>query len=132
MLAHLPARVLLQNLEDIDEEALKFAKSTTLFLVLVHFIPNCTKCSPIGVVLMSPRKTCQTCNTPLTIRGDRPSHVTVYDDVLGTLPGTHYHKYSRKVGCNFHQYYGYHTLGDSGGVHYDSEWVSLLKVLRYS
>lgn len=54
------ARVLLQNLEDLDEEALKFAKSTTLFLELVHFIPNCTKSSsPIGVVLMSPMKTCQ-------------------------------------------------------------------------
>ena len=120
------ARVLLQNLEDLDEEVLKFAKSTTLFLELVHFIPNCTKSSsPIGVVLMSPRKTCQKCNTPLTIRGDRPSHVTVFDDVLGTLPGTHYHKYCRKVGCNFHQYYGYHTLGDSGEVHYDSEWASL-------
>ena len=46
------ARVLLQNLEDLDEEALKFAKSTTLFLELVHFIPNCTKSSsPIGVDL---------------------------------------------------------------------------------
>ena len=54
------ARVLLQNLEDLDEEALKFAKSTTLFQELIHFILNCTKSSsPIGVMLMSPRKTCQ-------------------------------------------------------------------------
>ena len=120
------ARVLLENLEDFDEEALRSAKSTTLFLELVHFIPNCTKSSaPIGVVLMSPSKTCQKCNALLTIRGDRPSRVTIYDDVLGTLPGAHYHKYCRKVGCHLHQYYGYHKHGESEGMHYDSEWVSL-------
>jgi len=118
------AHILLQNLEGLDEEDLKIATCTMLFLELVHFIPNCTKSSaPIGVVLMSPSKTCQKCNALLTIRGDRPSHV--YDDVLGTLPGAHYHKYCRKVGCHLHQYYGYHKHGESEGMHYDSEWVSL-------
>lgn len=120
------ARVLFENLEDFNEQALKFAKCNTLFLELVNFIPSCTRRSaPLGVTLMSPRQACQKCSAPLVIRSDRPSQLVVYDDVLGTLPGTHYQKYCRKSGCHMHQYYGYHTLGDGGGVYYDPEWASL-------
>ena len=78
--------------------------------------------TPIGVVLISTNDKCCKCASSLYIRADRPSTVTVYDDALGTLPGTHYTKYCRRGGCSFQQHYGYYTIGDSSEVTYDQEW----------
>ena len=80
---------------------------------------------PVGVVLISATVKCFLCQRPLSLRADRPSRIVIYDDRLGTLPGTHYHKYCRTPRCTVHQYYRYHTKGNKGELHYDSDWSAL-------
>ena len=65
------ARILLQNLADINKEALEMTKDRRLFLELInfHFEGN-TPSQSLGVILMSSRQNCLKCNTPLTIRTD--------------------------------------------------------------
>ena len=70
---------------------------------------------------------CQLCGSKLLLRGDRPSRITLYTSNLGTIPGTHYHKYCSKYrsGCKFVQYYGYSKSGGDGYAKYDAHWMSL-------
>ena len=49
----------------------------------------------------------------------------VYDDVNGSMPGSHYHKYSKNRSCGLTQYYGYYTDGGSSSVYYNSDWRTL-------
>lgn len=44
---------------------------------------------------------------------------------MGSVPGSHYHKYCSNRSCSFTQYYGYYTTGESTGVYYSSNWESL-------
>ena len=60
------------------------------------------------------------------MRKDRPSSLVVYDDDMGSLPATQYHKYCTNRRCGLTQYYGYHTKGgERGGVFFDVNWHSL-------
>lgn len=80
--------------------------------------------NPIGIILISKNNKCKKCDSKLLVRGDRPSRVTVYTEIFGTVPGTHYRKFcsnSRK-GCNFTQHYGYSADGSLSGVVYDDDW----------
>ena len=78
----------------------------------------------LGIVLISMNDKCCKCESKLYIRADRPATITVYDDALGTLPGTHYTRYYRRKGCSFQQHYGYHTIGESNEVRYDVDWAT--------
>lgn len=90
---------------------------------------NSSKLRPLGIVLISPEENCILCGEQLSLRKDRPSAVVVYDDNLGSVPGSHYHKCcSSRAACTLTQYYGYYTvLGDDGSSHilYNSSWKQL-------
>lgn len=76
---------------------------------------------PLGIV----KKT-----VPLVqLRKDRPASI-VYDDVMGTVPGTHYHKTCSNRSCGLTQFYGYTTTGKSSDVLYDADW-ELLPILSH-
>ena len=89
-----------------------------------HQFPHCSS-PPLGIVLISPKTVCCKCGGPLFLRADRPSRMVIYDDKLGTLPATHYHKDCRKPQCRVHQYYGYHTIGDEGKSCHDDDCLLL-------
>lgn len=65
------------------------------------------------------------CSSKLSVREDRASVVTLYDDQLGTMPATHYAKYCRKKGCSYVQHYGFSTNGAQSEVTYDQDWSLL-------
>ena len=120
------AQVLIENLGDLNEEVFTSIKNNAMLLELVRYCPKADKApKPIGIILMSSRENCQNCNSKLVLRSDRPSPIVIYDDLLGSLPGNHYHKYCRKTGCQFYQYYGYHSQGNTAKIFYDEEWASL-------
>ena len=45
---------------------------------------------------------------------------------MGTVPGTHFHKYCQNYhnGCRIVQYYGYYKNG-CGGIQFSSNWMTL-------
>lgn len=67
----------------------------------------------VGVVLISARQKCGTCEAKLNTRADRPRKLVLYTESSGTLPATHYRKVCSRTrhGCNFVQHYGFHALG---------------------
>ena len=78
----------------------------------------------IGISLISNATTCKFCGGKLLLKKDRPSHVTIYTQTFGTV-GSHFHKYCQnfRSGCNFRQFYGYHSSG--GKLLYDLDWAQL-------
>ena len=116
------AKVFVENLHELD--AAVFASDRQLFQDLVAFQTN--KCKPLGVVLISSCEHCLVCGSNLKLRKDRPSPVVIYHDDMGTIPGSHYHKYCTKPSCGFIQYYGYYTIGHGmSGVLFNTNWESL-------
>lgn len=113
-------KLLFQNMKDLDCTA--FATDQELFSELISFKIG-TK--PLGVILISCNDTCLTCKSNLLLRKDRPAQVIVYDDIMGSVSGSHYHKYCRNRSCGFTQYYGYYTTGGSSNVYYNSDWKCL-------
>lgn len=112
-------RALCENLQDIDCEA--FATDHSLTLDILQFPKN----KPLGVVLISDKKTCQQCGSSLLLRKDRPSSLVIYHDTMGTIPGTHYHKYCSNKRCSYVQFYGYHTTNSGPSqhsIHFDPDW----------
>ena len=81
-------KLLMENLEILNQQAF----SSDLILTR-ELLSTESKSQPIGVVLVSGKKTCRSCGTKLLLRGDRPSRITLYTEQLATLPATHYHKY---------------------------------------
>lgn len=77
------AKMLSENIQALDAEA--FTSDHTLHHELMQ-IPNK---KPLGVVLISSRETCLRCHSKVSVRKDRPASITVYDDKIGTVPGTH-------------------------------------------
>lgn len=115
------AKVLMENIEELD--ALAFSSDRQLLRELVDLeIP--TK-KPLGLILISNRVNCIQCGSKLQIRKDRPSSVVVYDDQMGTIPGTHYHKICSNRICGVTQFYGYTTRGKLPEVYFDQDWASL-------
>lgn len=102
-------RVLTENLKVLDKEA--FHSDKQLFKELTWQIPNSSK--PLGVILLSDLECCVLCGSKLLVRADKSSSITIYDDTLGTLPATHFHKYCSRRSCGCTQFYGYHTASDS-------------------
>ena len=79
----------------------------------------------VGVILISDKSICLQCGSALALRFDRPSHVAVYSETLGTVTGMHYHKTCKSRHCKVVQYYGYITDGSKSGLKYDSDWADL-------
>ena len=116
------AKVLFENLSELNIEA--FVNDTALLIELSQLqLPSTSQ--PLGIILISPKTTCYKCGGHLSIRADRPSQLVIYDDKIGTVPGSHYHKYCRRPHCRVYQHYGYHTSGDKGHIVYDNDWISL-------
>lgn len=116
------AQVFVENLHELDSAA--FSTDKQLFKDLAGFQTDRRK--PLGVILISNNKNCLVCESNLLLRKDRPSPVVVYHDDMGTIPGSHYHKYCSNPACGFVQYYGYYTLGHGmSGVLFNVNWESL-------
>ena len=114
-------RVLCDNLQEIDLEA--FATDRSLTSEILQFPRN----KPLGVVLISEKKTCQQCGSSLLLRKDRPSSLVIYHDTMGTIHGTHYHRYCTNKRCSYVQFYGYHTFKSGPiqqSVFFDNDWKS--------
>ena len=73
-----PSKVeaLVDNIQYCDKDALLSDKD--LMDALLHQKGRDGK--PLGVVLVSPISKCQTCGGELTVKADRPSHLTLYSD----------------------------------------------------
>ena len=56
----------------------------------------------LGIVLISPSRTCKLGGSSLMVKADWPSRVTVYTDTMGTTEGTHYHRFARSTSPNVH------------------------------
>ena len=113
------ALLLVENLKLVDDGVLRSDVELTKELVEMK---RHGSDAYLGIVLISSKDSCRICGSRLYTRGDRGSKVTVYDDRLGTVPGTHYTKYCRRQCCSFQQHYGYYTQGDSSEVKYDGDW----------
>lgn len=82
------------------------------------------KSKSLGIVLISPNKTCKLCGSSLLSRADRPSQITIYTLSRGTINGTHYRKICSKFrsGCSFVQHYGHYSKGKGQEVFFDEDW----------
>lgn len=108
-------KLLLDNLKEIDSTT--FETDEDLYLKLLDFPDS----KPLGIVLMPVQTYCLLCGGKLMVRKDRPSKVVVYDDDIGTVLGSHYHKTCTNRDCGCTQYYGYYTKRGSTKVFYNSD-----------
>ena len=104
------ARVLMDNLKSLDEQA--FSTDQQLLQELTH-MPIPPENKPLGLILLSRREVCILCGSKLLVKSDKASSVVVYDDNLGTIPATHFHKCCSKRSCSYTQFYGYYTCSDA-------------------
>lgn len=82
---------------------------------------------PIGIALISSHTQCQSCGGDLTVKADRPSHLTLYSDSFGTVTAVQYRKIcknTRRGLCNTVQYYRYCSK-QTGALTYDENWREL-------
>ena len=101
------ARILMENLRTLDAKA--FSTDQTLLQELTQMPVSSRGNKPLGLILLSNKEECILCGSKLLIRSDKPSTVVVYDNNLGTIPATHFHKYCSKRSCSCTQFYGYYT-----------------------
>lgn len=83
---------------------------------------------PFGVILMPAENDCVLCGANLKVRRDRPAPVVVYDGNMGSVPGSHFHKYCTNRFCGCTQYYGYYTVGGDQSISqvlFNSNWEAL-------
>jgi hypothetical protein len=115
------AKLFIENIQELDSAAFLTDKELLLELMDVQD----SKSRPLGIILISKHDNCANCGSKLQVRKDRPAKVTVYDDVMGSVPGTHFHKTCSNRACGMTQFYGYTTYGKSPEVHFDADWESL-------
>ena len=104
------ARVLMENLKILDKQAFSTDQQLTQELSQMPMPPTN---KPLGLILLSPRESCTLCGSKLLVRADKASSVVVYDNNLGTVPATHFHKCCSRRSCPYTQFYGYYTCSDS-------------------
>ena len=117
------ARVFIENIQLLHAKA--FDTDKDLFREILQMeIPAAR---PIGIPLISNNATCLLCGSNLLLRKDRSAPMVVYDNVRGTLPASHFHKYCSRRTCNFTQYYGYYTAEGTGSCMaiYNDDWHTL-------
>ena len=97
-------RVLLENIQELDEKAFSTNRELTSDL---RSHPSVQSGVPLGVILISENDTCKSCGGKLLLRSDCPGSMTIYTDTMGTIPATHYRKYCQnyRKGCTFTQHY---------------------------
>ena len=113
------AKMLAENIQEFDSKAFSTDKDLLMELMALQ-VP---KSKPLGMVLISAKKDCPACGSSLRLRKDRPASVIVYDNNMGTLPGSHFHKCCTSPKCSCTQYYGFYTTG--GEVVFNSDWATL-------
>lgn len=113
---------MLENLETFDDKA--FVDDRSLETELLTFTVSKDKAA--GIILIPHSSECKICGSPLLLRADRPSSITLYTESRGTIHATHYHKYcsSWRKGCKTVQYYGYSCAGENI-LHFDNNWNDL-------
>ena len=47
----------------------------------------------LGIPLVPSQTQCVSCGGKLLLRNDQPSHLMLYTESMGTVLGTHFHKY---------------------------------------
>lgn len=104
------ARVAMENVEVLFKDA--FVTDTELTKQLVALQYFVTK-QPLGIPLVPTETICSLCDGKLLLRRDRPSQMTLYTECMGSVPGTHFHKFcsNNRKDCNFVQFYGYLNQG---------------------
>ena len=117
------AKLAMENTQVLSAEA--FISDIDLTRQLIGMECNSTK-KPLGIPLIPNQTHCTSCGGRLILKGDRPSRISLYTESLGTIPGTHFHKYCQKyrTGCRFVQYYGYQKAGNEHGQ-YNTDWDTL-------
>ena len=120
------ARIVIENLQALNPRS--FITDAELKSQLMQLEYSITK-QPLGIPLVPIQTRCVLCNGKLLVRNDRPSQVMLYTELMGTVPGTHFHKYSQnyRKGCGLVQFYGYHKNGHGSdrGIQYNSDWMTL-------
>ena len=114
-------QMLIENMQELDSMA--FTTDRKLLQDLMEL--QVPKCKALGIVLISGNNQCILCGSGLRLRKDRPAPVVVYDREMGTVPGSHFHKYCTNQICGCTQYYGFYTPGQSCEVVFNPEWASL-------
>lgn len=112
-------QLILKNLQKMDPTA--FQDDKTLFFELIATPSS----KALGVVLMPRMTNCLICGNTLQLRKDRTASVVIYDDSIGTIAGSHYHKACKNRTCGYTQYYGYYTLKGSTQVYANRDWECL-------
>ena len=117
-------RIFIENMEILNKDV--FQSDSEMIRRLIE-MPRSDhgKVKKVGIILISPNKHCPKCQSQLYLRPDRSVTTTIYDHQLGTIPGQHYTKYCRQLGCHYNQHYGYHTNEESGNVVYDFDCFKL-------
>lgn len=115
------AKTFIENVQFFDSDAL--SSDQKLRTDLLHEVGS--NGIPLGLVLVSPKQSCQLCSAPLVLKADRPSKVTIYTDSMGTIDGTHYRKICKQFrsGCPFVQHYGHYSTGVQ--MYFDDDWHTL-------
>ena len=98
-------QLLEENLQELDP--LAFQSDHSLYKQLMGMCGPRKK--PLGVVLMLVEEKCVLCAANLKLRRDQPAPV-VYDDNMGSVRGSHFHKYCNNRSCGCTQYCGYYTI----------------------
>lgn len=113
----------MENVEVLFKDA--FVTDTKLTKQLIALEYSVTK-QPLGIPLVPTETICSLCGGKLLLRRDCPSRMTLYTECMGSVPGTHFHKFcsNNRKGCNFVQYYEYLKSGMSS-LHYSSDWMTL-------
>lgn len=114
------AKLVVENLQVLKPEV--FITDLSLTNQLINMEYGITR-QPLGIPLVSSQKSCLSCNGKLLLRNDRPSHVILYTETLGTVSATQFYKYcqNHRKGCKFVQYYGHYSVGDVN-MYYDHDW----------
>ena len=102
-------KLFIENIQELDAAA--FLTDKELLLELMDIQDSNSR--PMGIILISKNDTCANCGSNLQLRKNRPAKVTVYDDVMGSVLGTHFHKTCSNRACGMTQFYGYTTSGKS-------------------
>lgn len=112
---------MVENIQELD--ALAFSTDRKLLGDRIDLeVPTC---KPLGLILISGNNKCIQCGSKVQLRKERPAPVVIYDEQMGTIPGSHYHKACSNRACGVTQFYGYTTVGVSLEVHFDPDWESL-------
>ena len=117
------AKVVVENLQVLKPNI--FSTDSSLRDELINMKYDVTG-QPLGIPLVSSKKSCLSCDGRLLLRNDRASYLILYTESLGTVPATQFYKYCQnyRKGCKFVQYYGHYSVGDAT-KYYSNDWMTL-------